>query len=75
MTTRKPASPKSKRNLRRLKIGYHHYEQRRDGDWAPPRIVPFVRLSGDWLQQAGFAVGKTITVQVGHGRITLVPEP
>jgi toxic protein SymE len=75
MSVRKSVSQKSKRTLRRIKIGYHHYEQRRDGDWAPPRVVPFVRLSGDWLQQAGFDIGKTVNVQIKQGRITLVPEP
>lgn len=73
MATRTPASPK--RTSRRLKIGYQVYEQRRDGQWMPPRTVPFVRLSGDWLQEAGFEVGQKVNVRIGKGRIVLVPAP
>lgn len=67
--------PRTPRRLRRLKIGYHSYPQRRDGQWAPSRPVPFLRLSGDWLAEAGFAVGATIQVHVRAGKITLSPEP
>jgi toxic protein SymE len=69
MTTRKRIRTK----LRRLTIGYHYYDQRRDGDWAPPRPVPFLRLGGDWLQQAGFEIGQHVQVCVTAQRIVIVP--
>jgi hypothetical protein len=33
---------------------------------------PFIRLSGKWLEEAGFAEGKQIAVIVGEGEIRLV---
>ena len=67
--------PRTPRRLRRLKIGYHSYAQRRDGEWAPSRAVPYLRLSGDWLAQAGFPVGATVCARIDPGCITLQLEP
>ncbi|AZR32791.1 type I addiction module toxin, SymE family [Xanthomonas vasicola] len=39
-----------------------------------PRQVPFLRLSGDWLQAAGFWVGQKARVQVTKRGITIVAE-
>lgn len=71
MTIRKRICPKP----RRLTIGYHYYDQSRDGFWAPPRTVPFLRLGGDWLQQAGFEIGQRVQVCVTSRRIVIVPAP
>lgn len=59
-----------------LTVGYQIYEsQRRDIERrARPRQVPFLRLSGDWLQAAGFAVGKRARVQVTERGIVIVAE-
>lgn len=36
----------------------------------PPR-VPFLRLQGRWLQQAGFTIGTPVRVLVAPGRLVL----
>ena len=61
---------------RSLKIGYQYYEsQHKNIDSRyQPRKVPFLRLSGDWLQAAGFAVGQKAKVQVTARGITIVAE-
>jgi hypothetical protein len=33
--------------------------------------MPFVRLSGRWLDRAGFAIGTAVRVQVSRGRLVL----
>lgn len=60
---------------RRLTVGYHYYDQRLDGERVRPRTVPVLRFGGDWLQQAGFAIGQPVQVQVTAGRIVIVPAP
>ena len=72
MATKKRAFPKP----RFLTIGYQYYEsQHKDIDRRTrPRQVPFLRLSGDWLQAAGFTVGQKARVQVTKRGITIVAE-
>ena len=36
--------------------------------------VPWIRLRGKWLAQAGFAIDAPITVQVDQGRLVLTVE-
>ncbi|AZR25425.1 type I toxin-antitoxin system SymE family toxin [Xanthomonas vasicola pv. arecae] len=59
-----------------LTIGYQYYEsQQKDIELRTrPRQVPFLRLSGDWLQAAGFRVGQKARVQVTKRGITIVAE-
>lgn len=59
-----------------LTIGCQYYEsQRKDKERrARPRKVPLLRLSGDWLQAAGFKVGQKARVQVTDEGIMLVAE-
>ncbi len=59
-----------------LKIGYQYYEsQRKDSELRyRPRQVPLLRLSGDWLQAAGFVVGQKARVEVTERGITIVAE-
>ena len=59
-----------------LTIGYQYYEsQHKDIERRTrPRQVPFLRLSGDWLQAAGFTVGQKARVQVTKRGITIVAE-
>ncbi|HCW0575349.1 TPA: SymE family type I addiction module toxin, partial [Pseudomonas aeruginosa] len=55
MTIKKASLSKS----RHLKVGYQLYESRHS-DWerrGKPRQIPYLRLSGDWLEAAGFEVG------------------
>ena len=72
MATKRKKLPKP----RFLTVGYQFYEsQHKDIERrARPRQVPFLRLSGDWLQAAGFAVGKKARVQVTERSITIVAE-
>jgi hypothetical protein len=38
--------------------------------------MPFLRLRGRWLDQAGFAIGANVRVEVAAGRLVLeVVEP
>ena len=60
---------------RLLKIGYSYYEHRREGRWTGSKAVPFLRLSGIWLDNAGFAVGQHVRVHVSKNRITIRVEP
>lgn len=59
-----------------LTVGYQYYEsQNKDKEQRyRPRQVPFLRLSGDWLQAAGFAVGQKARVQVTERGIMIVAE-
>jgi len=41
----------------------------------PERRVPWLSLSGRWLEQAGFLPGTRANLQVRHGRITITPAP
>jgi len=36
--------------------------------------VPFLRLSGNWLAQAGFPSGCKVSVHVEQGSITIRPQ-
>ena len=36
-----------------------------------PPPMPFLRLQGRWLDQAGFAIGAQVRVQVMRGRLVL----
>ena len=35
------------------------------------RVVPYIRLRGHWLANAGFSPNDRLTVSVEHGRIVL----
>ncbi|EPB6597296.1 hypothetical protein M2I89_12905 [Pseudomonas aeruginosa] len=51
MTIKKASLSKS----RHLKVGYQLYESRHS-DWerrGKPRQIPYLRLSGDWLEAGG----------------------
>ena len=57
-----------------LKIGYNHYERRNEDRQLISRSVPFLRLSGDWLQNAGFTVGQRVRVHIAERCITIILE-
>jgi hypothetical protein len=48
-----PASPGAPKP-RHLTIGDCKHDQRQDGRRVATRTVPFLSMSGGWLQQAGF---------------------
>jgi hypothetical protein len=40
----------------------------------PEAVVPYLRMSGRWLEEQGFAIGSAVRVLVEHGRVTLISE-
>lgn len=60
-------------DLRHFTVGYRPVDPHSRAPWpqhAPTRM-PFVRLSGRWLDRAGFAIGTPVRVQVSRGRLVL----
>ncbi|MGH2447530.1 MAG: SymE family type I addiction module toxin [Chloroflexota bacterium] len=60
-------------DLRHFTVGYRPVDTRSQASWpqpAPSRM-PFVRLSGRWLERAGFGIGTAVRVQVSRGRLVL----
>jgi toxic protein SymE len=57
-------------NQRRLTVSRHCPESHasRSGPLSP---MPFLRLQGRWLDQAGFAIGANVRVEVAAGRLVL----
>jgi hypothetical protein len=62
-------------NQRRLTVS-RHYPERHASRSGPLSPMPFLRLQGRWLDQAGFAIGANVRVEVAAGRLVLeVVEP
>jgi hypothetical protein len=40
----------------------------------PEAVVPYLRVSGRWLEQHGFGIGTVVRVLVEYGRLTLISE-
>ena len=40
----------------------------------PEAVVPYLRMSGRWLEEHGFAIGSDVRVVVERGRVTLISE-
>jgi hypothetical protein len=38
----------------------------------PAAVVPYLRMSGRWLEEHGFAIGSAVQVLVERGRVTLI---
>ena len=49
---------------RRLKVGYKPLK-------SPGVEVPFLPLRGRWLQEAGFEIGRSVTIEVHDGRLVI----
>lgn len=60
-------------SLRHCTVGYRPVDSRSRAPWRPPAPsrMPFVRLSGRWLDRAGFGIGTAVRVQVSRGRLVL----
>ena len=61
-----PAAPSTSAKPRRLTVGYKHLK-------APRAEVPYLRLHGRWLRDAGFEIGRSVKVEVREGRLTIEP--
>ncbi len=62
---------------RRLTVSYQTPNTyHREWPFRPLPAKPFLRLQGRWLDEAGFAIGAQVSVQVMPGRLVLeVIEP
>jgi toxic protein SymE len=59
------ADPKPPHNdTRRLIVGYASTDK-------PGVDVPYVRLRGRWLQDAGFVIGHYVKIEVSEGRLLI----
>jgi toxic protein SymE len=62
---------------RKLKVRAGHYDRLcidRIG-YKPSPQVPFVLLKGHWLEQANFAIGQNINVEVRENQLILTTQP
>jgi hypothetical protein len=54
---------------------FHVSERREDATtyptWRRERVVPAIRLSGEWLKQLGFTSGAKVTVTPDERRLVL----
>ena len=61
-------------HARRLTVSRHYPERRAARPArlrAIPTPMPFLRLQGRWLDQAGFVIGANVRVEVAAGRLVL----
>ncbi len=58
---------------RLLTVGYSPYALKRDRR-PPPPAVPYLRLRGHWLREAGFTVGQKVSIHIADGCITIIPN-
>lgn len=57
---------------RRLTVSSSHPESRAVRPrYLPAAPMPFLRLRGRWLDQAGFAIGTNVRVTVSAGRLVV----
>ena len=72
-----PGSKKSKLcQQRRIKVQAIQYTQPLKNPDKPSKEmrVPWIRMQGLWLQQAGFVINAPVTVQVMQGCVVLTLE-
>ena len=69
-----PEIKASEQPTRRLTLTYSAYDHHRDGQWTGSCRYPMLRLSGLWLQRAGFDIGQRVQVRVHAGRLEIVPS-
>lgn len=60
------AAPNASMKARKLTVGYAPLNK-------PGVEVPYLRLRGHWLRNAGFAIGRYVKVEVSEGRLTIQP--
>ena len=61
-----PPADHASRDSKRFKIGC-------TGNGHPRSDVPYLRLRGRWLERAGFAIGRSVRVEVNDGRLIIEP--
>lgn len=59
-------------HARRLTVSRQYPESRAARHrYAPVTPMPFLRLRGRWLDEAGFTIGANVRVEVAAGRLVL----
>ena len=57
---------------RRLKVSYTRPDSRSTQPLVPHLLpMPFLRLRGRWLDEAGFTIGRDVRIEVSAGRLVL----
>lgn len=64
--------PASGTTVRLIKVGRTTQVRRSGGSSVV--VVPFIRLSGKWIERAGFLEGDTIAVTGGNGQISIIRQ-
>lgn len=57
---------------RGLRAGLTLSSRRIPRQTMPEAVVPYVRMSGRWLEEHGFAIGADVQVLVEQSRVTLI---
>jgi hypothetical protein len=70
VAARKEAQPRPARAPYVLTLSARRIARRN----LPEAVVPYLRMSGRWLEEHGFAIGSGVQVVVECGRVTLISE-
>jgi hypothetical protein len=70
VAARKEAQPRPARTPYVLTLSARRIARRN----LPDAVVPYLRMSGRWLEEHGFAIGSGVQVVVERGRVTLISE-
>ena len=65
----RPKRPRFDREGRRLARIHTLYRARRGADSG--KVLPLIRLSGNWLQESGFPIGQRYSVEVRDGELVI----
>jgi toxic protein SymE len=41
--------------------------------FTEPPLYPWMKLSGRWIEHAGFKAGQRVRIEVKHGRLVIAP--
>ena len=70
VAARKEAQPRPARTPYVLTLSVRRIARRS----LPEAVVPYLRMSGRWLEEHGFPIGAGVQVVVERGRVTLISE-
>ncbi|WP_213134044.1 SymE family type I addiction module toxin [Citrobacter sp. FP75] len=61
---------------RRVKVGYvrARHEERKTGMTTYYSQHPSLQLKGDWLREAGFDTGRSVTVKISEGCLIIIAD-
>jgi toxic protein SymE len=59
-----PTAPKPCKRNRQLTVSYASTD-------TPGVDVPYLRLRGRWLQNAGFVIGRQVSIEVDEGKLII----